>query len=97
MELSQLSRANQRASIELQSLKREENALLRRVETGVSLREVEEFAIGQLGMVKPTREQFVFIGSPSADRAEVVMHTGFLGNIRNLFSSAGTRIAEFVK
>jgi cell division protein FtsL len=97
MELSQLSRANQRAATELQALIREERILLQRVEAGVSLRDVEEFAIGELGMAKPTREQFVYVGTLSKDRAEIVIQPGMFGNIRNLFSSAGARVAEFLE
>jgi cell division protein FtsL len=94
MELSQLSKANQAAATELQALKREESNLSRRFEAGVSLSEVEAYAVGELGMVKPSREQIVTICIPTQDRAEVVRQEGFWGSVRNLFANMGTRVVE---
>jgi hypothetical protein len=96
MELSQLSRANQRASAELQTLRREEGNLSRRAEAGVSLSEVEAYAVGQLGMVKPSREQIIYIGTVSQDRAENIGQTGFWGGVRNLFANMGARVVAIL-
>jgi cell division protein FtsL len=95
MELSQLSKSNQRAAVELQALKREEGVLSHRVEAGVSLSEVEAYAVGELGMVKPSRDQIVYIGAPAKDRAEIVRQTGFWGNVKNIISNMGARMVEF--
>jgi hypothetical protein len=94
MEVSQLSRGNQRAAIELQALKREEGVLSRQIEAGVSLSEVEAFAVGELGMVKPSKDQIIYIGAPTRDRAEVVRHSGFMDSVRYLFANMGARMTE---
>jgi cell division protein FtsL len=96
MQLSQLSRSNQRAVIELQALKREESVLSRRIEAGVSLSEVEAYAVGELGMIKPSKEQIVYIGIPAQDRAEIVRHPGFMENIKDMFVNVGARFAELI-
>jgi hypothetical protein len=94
MELSQLSRNNQRSAVELQSLIKEEGVLNRQFVAGISLNEVEAYAIGELGMVKPSKEQIVYIGIPAQDRAEVIRHPGFFGSVKNLFANAGARVIE---
>ncbi|MCL2002500.1 MAG: hypothetical protein FWG72_00655 [Oscillospiraceae bacterium] len=94
MELSQLSKANQTAVAELQALRREEAALNRRFDAGVSLNEVEAYAVGELGMVKPSKEQIVYIGVPSYDRAEVIRQESFWMSLRGLFANMGTRVTE---
>ena len=96
MELSQLSNAGQQAAIELQTLKREEGVLSRRVEASVSLSEVEAYAIGELGMVKPSRDQIVYISAAAKDHGEVIPQKGFWGSVRQLFSTMTARVAAFL-
>jgi cell division protein FtsL len=95
MELSQLNDAGRRGAAELTALKREENDLNRRVEAGVSLSEVEAYAVGELGMVKPTGDRIVYIAIPAYDHAEIVQQTGFFGNVRQLFSTMTGHIVAF--
>ncbi|MDR0324562.1 MAG: hypothetical protein LBI19_00520 [Oscillospiraceae bacterium] len=97
MQLSQLSNANQNAAKELQLLRREEGVLNRRAEASVSLSEVEAYAVGELGMVKPTREQIIYIGAVAQDRAEIIPQKGFWGSVRQLFSTMTTHVIEFIE
>jgi cell division protein FtsL len=96
MEVSRINGEYHAAAQELQKLKAEEGILIRKAEASLSLSEVEAYAIGELGMVKPSREQFVYIGSPAYDHAEVVRTENFLGKAKQVFSSVGVRVVEFL-
>ncbi|MCL1806271.1 MAG: hypothetical protein FWG31_01040 [Oscillospiraceae bacterium] len=96
MQLSMLSNENRKTANQIHTLKKEESVLNRRAEAGVSLSEVEGYAIGELGMVKPTRDQIVYVGTPARDHAEVIQQTGFWGSVKNLFSTMTGRVIEFL-
>jgi hypothetical protein len=96
MQLSQLDDVNRRLSGELTVLKKEETALNRMNQASVSLIEVEKYAVGELGMIKPGRDQVVYIGIQAEDRGETVRHEGFWGNVRQLFSTMGMNVMEFL-
>ena len=96
MEVSRINSEYHAAAQELQRLKVEEGILVRKAEASLSLSDVEAYAIGELGMVKPLREQFVYIGSPAYDHAEVVRAESFIGKARQVFSAVGIRVVEFL-
>jgi hypothetical protein len=96
MELSQLNSACQSGAAELLALQKEENILSRRAEANLSLGEVEAYAIGELGMVKPARDQIVYISFPGEDHAEVVPQKGFWGSVKQLFSVMTGKVVEFL-
>jgi hypothetical protein len=95
MELSRVNGEYRAAVLELQRLKDEESILVRQSEASLSLSEVEAYAIGELGMVKPTQGQYVYIGNPAEDHAEIIRHEGVFGSWRKIFSTIGIQIAEF--
>jgi cell division protein FtsL len=96
MELSRINSEYHIAVLELQRLKQEEGVLIRRAEASLSLSEVEAYAIGELGMVQPSREQFVYVGSPAYDHAEIIRHESIFGRARRLFSTVGIHIIELL-
>jgi cell division protein FtsL len=96
MELSRVNSEHLTAAAELQKLKTEESILIRRAEAGLSMSEVEAYAIGELGMAYPSREQFVYIGTPTHDHAVVVQSESVWGKWKQVFSAAGVRIGEFL-
>jgi cell division protein FtsL len=95
MELNQLSTEGRNAVAELSALKREERTLSRHAEASISLSEVEAYAIGELGMVKPESGQIVYISIASHDHAEIVPQKGFWGSVRELFSSITGEVVGF--
>lgn len=96
MELSQLNRAYLQNAKFLQDLKKDESELTRKVEAGVSLSEVEAYAVGELGMVKPSRDQIVYINLAGEDHAEIIPQKGFWGAVKQLFGTMSTKVIEFI-
>lgn len=95
MQLSELSSVNQQGLKALQTLIKEEAFLNHQIEASVSLSEVAAYAEAELGMIKPTREQIVYIGTVAQDHAEIIPQQGFWGAFRQLFSTMTTSAAEF--
>jgi hypothetical protein len=96
MTLSDINSRHHNAELELQKLRREAAVLARQVETSLSLGELEAYAVGELGMAKPSPEQFIYIGSPASDRAEIIRHEGILGRAKGILSAIGVRVTEFL-
>ncbi len=95
MQVSQLSREYVENTALLQQLKKEEKTLTHQVEANVSLAEVEEYAVRELGMVKPSADQIVYISLAGEDEAEVIPVKGFWGSVKQLFSTSIMKMKEF--
>jgi cell division protein FtsL len=95
MQVSQLSKEHSVNSLALQALIKEEKMLSRQAEAGVSLADVEAYALSELGMVKPSADQIVYISMAGEDKAEVIPVKGFWGSVKQLFSTAVMKTKEF--
>ena len=96
MELSRVNSEHLTAAEELRKLKAEESILIRQAEASLSMTEVEAYAIGELGMTYPSREQFVYIGTPAHDHAVIVRSENAWGKWKQTFSAAVVRVGEFL-
>ncbi len=95
MQLSELSNEYAINTETLQALKKEERTLTRQAEAGVSLAEVEDYAVEVLGMKKPSADQIIYISLAEEDEAEVIPVKGFWGSVKQLFSTAMMKTKEF--
>lgn len=77
---------------QLEELEKEQRRLLIDYESTFNLTEIEAYAIGQLGMQKPSGDQIFFIGATSADRAEILSsgeQSGFLDRFYDMLNLIG--------
>ena len=71
VELTELSDSAVKYKAQIKSLKVEETRLINEHESRLSLTSVEEYAVTKLGMVKPEREQIVYLDLSGVDHAVV--------------------------
>ncbi|MCL2083051.1 MAG: hypothetical protein FWH04_07440 [Oscillospiraceae bacterium] len=88
MQHSELSSGNQKMIKELSDLKKEESNLRNYAGQGVSLSEVEQYAITELGMVKPGAEQVLYVDLAGEEKAEIIGERGFWMSMGERLSSA---------
>jgi cell division protein FtsL len=72
MRLTELSTEAKALSSEIAGLKKEESALVLEKNGMIDLKEIERIATDQLGMVKPSRAQIIYIDLSGEDHAEVL-------------------------
>ena len=72
VQLNEFSTRAYKMRIELDTLKNEEARLRADFEQKMNLNEVEDYAVGHLGMTKPLREQIGYLDSSGSDNVEVL-------------------------
>ncbi|MDR0381191.1 MAG: hypothetical protein LBH86_04275 [Oscillospiraceae bacterium] len=81
--LAELSSKTGALSREIAELKQEESLLQKLGDSKVNMAEIERIATEELGMIKPTRDQVIYIDLSDGDHAVVLKDTG--GFWRDLF------------
>ncbi len=95
MRLTSIINENQSLTKELSQLKKEEAGLQNQIETKISLSDVEQYAVSELGMVKPDGDQILYIEMAGKDHAEIVGEKGFWHSIGDWFGTILTQTKTF--
>ncbi len=88
MQISVVNVENNKLANELSKLKNEERQLSKQLDNLVDLGGLEAYAQYELGMVKPEREQIVYIDLSGKDHGVVYEEESFLDSVKAAFSEA---------
>lgn len=97
MQLSSLNSEQGAMEKELSALQKQENLLRKQYESAMDLRKIERFATEELGMVKPEASQIVYLNLAGRDHAEIIEQKTFWSSVKNLFSTVGVSIVEYLE
>lgn len=95
MELTEVSSRNKQLSNQINKLEAEEYKLRNQFESIYSMTELENYAINELGMVRPGPEQIIYIDLAGEDEAVVIDQKSFWNELRSAFTGAMAAIGDF--
>jgi len=72
MQMAEMSKASWEIKQQISQLQKEEELLLREKNSLINMQELERIAVEELGMVKPTRSQIIYINLSGEDHAELI-------------------------
>ena len=96
MNLSELNTQNAKLVQELAQLTKANDAMQKTLDADLNLRDLERYAVEELGMVRPTQEDIIYLDLSGSDHAVVMPRRTAWDSLRSALSNLTITVKEYL-